>query len=123
MEEPFPHVVASLAPHTVKVEMVAELELNPGEEKRVWPARVVAVCGPLLQVRPLGGKRVQWYDSNLGVWPWRSGRQLAPPSDLVLEAGDAFQNWHDRFQDEVGQSGLVKALPPGHGNCPVDSWR
>ena len=51
MEEPFPHVVASLAPHTVKVGLVAELEL----EKGVWPARVVAVCGPLLQVQPLPG--------------------------------------------------------------------
>lgn len=124
MEEPFPHVAASLAPHTVKAGLVAELELNP-DKVGVWPARVVAVCGPLLQVRPLGEKRVQWYDINLGVWPWRSGRQLSPPSDLCLEAGGegASQDWHARFQDEVGESGLAQALPPGHGNCPADTWR
>ena len=123
MEEPFPHVVASLAPHTVKAGLVAELKLNADEG--VWPARVVAVCGPLLEVRPLGGDLVQWYDSNLGVWPWRSGRQLSPPKALCLDARDdgAPQDWHDRFQDEVGESGLAKVLPPGHGNCPADSWR
>ena len=40
MEEPFPHVVASLAPHTVKAGQVAEVELKPGG---VWPVRVLAV--------------------------------------------------------------------------------
>ena len=125
MEEPFPHVVHSLAPHTVKAGLVAELELKPGEGG-VWPARVVAVCGPLLEVQPLGGKGAQWYDSNLGVWPWRSGRQLLAPKDLQLDGGDDCapqEDWHARFQDEVGDLGLGKALPPGHGNCPADSWR
>ena len=123
MEEPFPHVGASLAPHTVKAGLVAELELNSKEG--VWPARVVAVCGPLLEVRPLGADREQWYNSDLGVWPWRSGRQLSPPKDICPDTdGDSAPlDWHDRFQDEVGESGLDKALLPGHGNCPADSWR
>ena len=123
MEEPFPHVIASLAPLTFKTGQVAELELSAGG---VWPARVIAVCGPLLEVRPLGGEQVQWYDSNMGVWPWRSGRQLVPPPDLSLDAGGggASQDWHARFQEQmVGESKLTKALPPGHGNCPADSWR
>ena len=121
MEEPFPHVVASLAPHTVKAGQVAEVELKPGG---VWPVRVLAVCGPLLEVRPLGSKKVQWFDSSLGVWPWRSGKSLAAPADLGQEVGDdGSQDWRERLQNEVGDTGLVNALPAGQGNCPVDSWR
>ena len=121
MEEPFPHVVASLAPHTVRAGHVAEVELKPGG---VWPVRILAVCGPLLEVRPLGSKKVQWFDSSLGVWPWRSGKSLATPADLGQEGGDdGSQDWRERHQDEVGDAGLVNALPAGQGNCSMDSWR
>ena len=73
-EDLFPHVTASLAGHTVSAGQVAELLLRP---PGLWPALVRAALGPLLEVAPLGGGVVTWYDAGKASGPGARGRAPA----------------------------------------------
>ena len=122
-EDLFPHVTASLAGHTVSAGQVAELLLRP---PGLWPALVRAALGPLLEVAPLGGGAVTWYDAGKGVWPWgegaRSGRGLVPPPGV--KAKEEEHDWYEVLEREVeGVPRLATALAPGAGTCPADSLR
>ena len=120
--EQFPHVLRSLAPHTVLPGLLAEVDL----EGSLWPVQVKAVCGPLLEVRPLGRLETRWYDSRRGVWPWGEARNrgvgLTPPSSI--SAKEEGSDWYQALEAEATPlPPLLSPLLPGAGHCPSESLR
>ena len=89
-------------------------------------AQVVTVCGPLLEVSPLGCPSLtRWFDSRRGVWPWGEGevRGLGPPAEVLGRCATA-REWYSLLEGEAALlPRLTTPLAPGAGSCPADSLR